>query len=274
MKLSHLMIVAGAVLNLGIANVASADWFQGFETDNSGFDVFPTRTATRVPSGTNGITSATGSFHGLAAGPNNGQTDDGSAFTRYGGYNTPTFGSGWTTKLDIYLKFGAVNDTRFDWSNSTSNLGNTFRRDFVFNGGYYNDSDFTGSGNRFVFNASNNATRSGAFPKNGTPFSITTEGWYTFENHFYDLGGVETDDMSILDAGGNVLHTWTLSNPADLTATAGGHRYGWVVFNEFDSLAIDNATLIEGSSVPEPASLSLLGLGVGALMMRRRVRKA
>ena len=37
-----------------------------------------------------------------------------------------------------------------------------------------------------------------------------------------------------------------------------------------DSLAIDNATLIESPSVPEPASLSVLGMGVAGLMLRRR----
>jgi hypothetical protein len=40
------------------------------------------------------------------------------------------------------------------------------------------------------------------------------------------------------------------------------------VFNEFDSLAIDNASVT--AAVPEPASLSVLALGVIGLMARRR----
>ena len=61
------------------------------------------------------------------------------------------------------------------------------RRDFVFNAGFYTDIDPTGTGPRFVISASNNAGRSGAFPKNPgrDPFTINVEGWYTFEHRFY-----------------------------------------------------------------------------------------
>ena len=46
---------------------------------------------------------------------------------------------------------------------------------------------------------------------------------------FYDDGsGVLAVDLSILDAGGAVVHTWTLSDPSDVIGvTVGGNRYGW-----------------------------------------------
>ena len=123
----------------------------GFEVDNSGWNVFGgTNDATRVASGTNGVTSASGSFHAEATGPNNGQTDDGSAATNWGAYSS-TFGGGYKTTLDIYLKFGTANDTRFDWDSAINDSSGAHLRDYVFNGGYYNDTDVTGSGDRFVF---------------------------------------------------------------------------------------------------------------------------
>lgn len=266
------LFVAATLLASSSSAFATLGYFQGFETDNANFDIFGgTRDAARVPSGTNGITSATGSFHGLSDGPTAGSpTDAGSAFTRWGGYSS-SFGGGYVTSIDIYLEFGTANDTRFDWDSAANDSLGNFRRDFVFNAGYYNDTDITGSGDRFVISASNNATRSGAFPKNPgrDPFAIATEGWYTFQHTFYASGATEACDLSILDSVGATLHTWTLSNPLDLAATAGGNRYGWMVFNEFDNLAIDNASV---SAIPEPTTVGVLGLAAVGLLARRRRR--
>src|SRR6185436_7479829 len=102
---------------------------------------------------------------------------------------------GYTTSVDIYLDImapfmngtGYANDTRFDWSSAIGTPSCGHRRDFVFNAGFYNDTDATGTGPRFVISGSNNATRSGAFPKNPGRdlFPIYLEGWYTFEHRFY-----------------------------------------------------------------------------------------
>ena len=55
------------------------------------------------------------------------------------------------------------NDTRFDFSSAVSTPAGGHLRDFVFNGGFYNDTDVTGSGPRFVISASNDAA---GWPKN------------------------------------------------------------------------------------------------------------
>ena len=58
--------------------------------------------------------------------------------------------------------------------------------------------------------------------------------------------------MSVLDASGNVLKTWTLSDPSDIIGvTVGGNRYGWLVVNAFSNLALDNIT--RSGSVAENA---------------------
>lgn len=155
---------------------------------------------------------------------------------------------GYSTLIDIYLDVGDghANDTRFDWSSAINNTDGNHRRDFVFNVGFYNDSGGPGSEeDRYVISASNNATRSGAFPKNPDkdPIAITETGWYTFKHRFYDSGGgVLAVDLSIIDSSGNTIKKWTLSDSSDVIGeTVGGNRYGWVVINEFDFLAIDNS---------------------------------
>jgi hypothetical protein len=236
-------VVAASLLALGAAGLAAAatpsPFFNGFETDTSGWE----GNITRVASGTNGITSATGAFHAEA--------DDNSVFTRWGGYTDEFPANGYTTSVDVYLDpaSGAANDTRFDWSSaiSTPSMPPAHRRDFVFNGGYYNDATGPGAGqSRFVFSASNNAGRANSFPKNPArdPIAITAAGWYTFQHDFRNDGGVLAVDLSIRDAGGNVLNTWTLSDPSDVIGvTVGGNRYGWFATNEFSFLAIDNSRL-------------------------------
>jgi hypothetical protein len=237
MKKFVIPTTAGIVLILAaIPVLAAVHYFQGFETDTTDWSG-----ATRVASGTSGVTSAAGAFHAEAA--------DG-AFTRFAGYETPFPAGGYTTSVDVYLnaEAGNANDTRFDWDSAINDSTGAFRRDFIFNGGFYNDSDTTGSGPRFVISASNNSSPGSAYPKNPgrDPFTITTTGWYTFEHHFYDKGlGVLAVDLKISTLSGALLHTWILSDPSDVIGTTvGGHRYGWFDFQQFPILAIDDVSLL------------------------------
>ncbi len=257
-------------------------FFQGFEVDNSGWNLLGgVNDATRVASGTNGITSKTGGFHGVATGSGAGGTEAASAFTRWGGYNgvpgcsgnacVGTFpANGYITSVDIYLNLAATstNDTRFDFTSAINQPSGPHRRDFAFNAGFYNDSDVTGSGPRFVVSASNNTNRSGAFPKNPgrSPFTITATGWYTFLHTFRNNGsGILAVDLSILNMSGTVLNTWTLSDPTDtIGVNVGGNRYGWFANNEFSFLAIDNS--LRAITAPDPTMVYVDDNWVGLLV--------
>ncbi len=248
--LSRISLLGLAAL-LTLTTQASGQYFQGFETDTAGWTG-----ATRVPSGTNGVSSKQGSFHAEVTGSGVAGTESSSAYTNWGGYNSPFPTNGYVTSIDIYLDLAAAsgNDARFDFTSAINTPAGGHRRDFAFNGGYYNDTDSTGSGPRFVFSASNNTNRANSYPKNPgrAPYAITTTGWYTFVHHFYDSGGgVLAVDLSIVDAGGNVLTTWTLSDPSDIIGTTvGGNRYGWFANNEFSFLAIDNSLRFEPIGPP------------------------
>src|SRR5688572_10428645 len=240
------LVVAGMIL--AAVTVTFAAFFQSFETDTEGWFG-----AIRVPTGTHGVPSESGTFHA---------EDGGGAFTRWGGYSETFPPGGYTTTIDIYLDIsppymtGSLmpypNDTRFDWSSAIGTPQCGHRRDFVFNAGFYTDVDTTGAGPRFVISASNNGGRGSSFPKNPgrDPFTISVEGWYTFEHRFYAVppgpGGVLRVDLTIKNAAGIPLHMWTLSDPSDIIGqTVGGNQYGWFVQNEFSpALAFDNSALV------------------------------
>jgi hypothetical protein len=267
-RLAILMTGMALLLTTSAPAFSATIFFNGFESDTSGW----TGSVTRVASGTNGIPSASGSFHAqISATP----------FTQWGGYSS-TFQE-YTTSIDIYLDVdgGWANDTRFDFSSAINNSAGAHRRDFVFNAGFYDDATGPGAGtDRFVISASNNAQPGSAFAKNPArnPIAIDATGWYTFEHHFYDNGGVLAVDMSIFDSTSALVGQWTLSDPTDLINLIGGNRYGWFDYNQFSTLAIDNSELSTLDVVPEPTSLTIFGIGaavmaIGAVRRRRSLHK-
>lgn len=271
-------VLAAASLWAGMASAAVL-YSNGFETNTVDW----TAPATRVASGTAGITSSSGSFHATQ-----GLSSAGNVFTRWGGQNfgaggVPTAFQEFTTSVDVYLDVGAglANNTRFDFSSALNKSdGTSHLRDFIFNAGFFNDATGPGANtNRFVISASNNSQPGSAFAKNPAknPIAISTTGWYTFEHHFTDNGGVLAAVMSIYDAADVLVNSWTLSDPTDLIAGVGGNRYGWFDYNQIAGLAFDNAWLAvaDATSVPEPGSLALVGLGLAGLAAfgRRALRQ-
>lgn len=68
----------------------------------------------------------------------------------------------------------------------------------------------TGSGNRFVFSASNSTGRPNSFPKNPArdPFAVTATGWYGLEHTFRDGGAGQLHvDLTLRSPSGAALHT-------------------------------------------------------------------
>ena len=255
------------VLAAGIVVAATpAPFFNGFESNTSGWNDSGAGTIAREPSGysnsggyADGVASSEGNYHARLD-VMGCSTNCSGPYTDWGGYADTFPASGYSTQLDIYLDatWAATNpDVRFDWDVASSNSTGGFLRDFVFNAGT-TPSGYAGTPG-FVINASTNATRGSSYPSNPcpspsavpnscrTPIYITTSGWYTFEHHFIDGGadGLRVD-MSILDSSGTEVASWTIYS-GDPVSTVGGNRYGWFPNQEIVDLPIDNSALVSAN---------------------------
>jgi len=269
-------VILAGILFLAIGTALAATlFFQGFETDTSGwFDDSNggLGSITREPSGysngggyADGIASAAGSFHARLSsadceddfGPG---TDCLGSFTYWGtngsGAVFPT--GGYVTEVAIYLDVTWASthpDVRFDWDSAINDNTGNFKSDFVFNAGTTPVGYPGGPG--FVIGASPNAFRSSTFPENPcpnpgpatppntcrTPVLITTSGWYTFRHTFRNDGsGNLAVDLTILNSSANVVTSWTIYQGFPLS-TVGGTAYGWFPNEEIPDLAIDNSVL-------------------------------
>jgi len=230
-----LVIMMAASLFFAAASVGAEDsgYFNGFETDLDGWYEYNSE-MTIVSSGHNGITSADGDNHVVITPPMY-DTWTG-VFTRWGGYSSVWPEGGFYTELDIYLdvEYATSNvGQQFDFTSAVSKKDGDFRRDYIFSVGTTDEG--------FVMSASNNSPGWPANPGRN-PVNIYTSGWYTFRHNFRDVADVLTVEMEVIDSNGNVVGSWTLSDPTDIISTIiGGNRYGWFCFIEFPELAIDNA---------------------------------
>ena len=198
----------------------------------------------RVITGTNGIASSVGNYHGEMTG---------GAFTRWNGYKTEFPDGGYDTRVDVYLDMSEAtgsNDLRFDFTSAISTPAGGHRRDFIFHLGT-NPS----VANEWLASASNNSP---GWPANPglNPVSVTETGWYTLEHQFRDVAGVLEVTMNLYKKGnGTPVGSWLRTTPADIIGdTVGGNRYGWFIDNaaqfNFDFIAIDQAEI--EYTVPAP----------------------
>ncbi len=268
-KLLRTVLLAIAAL-LFVSTAASADappgpYFNGFETNTSGWFNYSGATITRVASGSassyaSGVPASTGAYYarlGEDPSPASCTFGGGTApiyygpYTDWGGYGSIFPPGGYSTGADIYLDVPYARshpDTRFDWSSAINDPSGNFRRDFVFNVG----TDALG----FVITGGNNATRCGANPADpghSPVVHVVQSGWYTFEQTFTGVqGGPLVVNLQLKNASTQaVIGMWVRSDPSDIIGTTvGGNAYGWFVQNEFDGLAIDNTFRTGAMSTP------------------------
>ncbi len=241
MKKIAVLTVVGIFWSATIPVLAAMHYFQGFE-----IDIYDWSGVTRVASGTNGVTSAAGDFHAEAA------------YTAAPGplLLSPALEAMTQRSRPVGIRRALTVPRRRGRQHERHALrlvirdnkpAGTHRRDFVFNAGFYIDSDAPGP--VLACNQRKQqryAQRRLSQEQDAIRFRSPQTGWYTFEHRFYDEGlGTLAVELRITTLDGAPLHSWTLNDSTDVNgATVGGHRYGWFVIQEFPVLAIDNVSLL------------------------------
>lgn len=247
-------IAVGALAILATGAIAGPTYHQGFEVDTSGW--FDSDDAwhgqvTRVPSGTNGISSASGSFHAEFTG-----NASSAPFTRFDGYRS-NFGAGFVAEQTVYLDTSWAAGAGFDYTVAASNQSGNHLRDFIF---HVTKDSSTG---KLLVGGSNNtnfAPREDLESINS--YEVTQSAWYTLQHVFRDQGGSLAVDLNLVDTNGDVLFTETRFNAGDLIdSIVGGNRYGWFTHITGVTVAADDTTLTV-IPLPSAAGLGLIGLGL------------
>jgi hypothetical protein len=218
MKLRTILVTAvAATLTLALAGTASAShmiWQQDF-TDGT----------------TDWSAAVTDDGDGTAT------AEDG-AFSRFGAYRSVWPGDN-VAEIDVYLDPAWADGSGFDYAVAANGADGAHQRDFIFHAGVV--------AGELLVTADNNSYGSDVnsfILTTKSPITITDAGSYTLQHRFYDNGGILAVDMNVLDSGGDVLGTWTLSNAADAMAEVGGNRYAWFIFVDVvGGLGIDNHEL-------------------------------
>ncbi|HWQ90255.1 MAG TPA: HYR domain-containing protein, partial [Clostridia bacterium] len=236
-------------------NLVAVDYAynQGFE--NEGFESNTNGTSLdwndalshldRVLSGTDGLTSRSGAAHGLiyssASLPFKG------AFTRMGG-SSLTFSKGFKNSLDVYLDIDDFTVAEQTYGFSLSALVNNQQAAPLRSFAFHAASDV--NGHILIAADKTPATARREDLASVDHHAVTASGWYTFEWVCRDNAGVLAVDCNLRDASGSLVWTQTLSNPADLIASAVGGN-GPVSFNFITpiKLAIDNTRIERFASV-------------------------
>jgi hypothetical protein len=252
-------LVTPGLLGLTATAAQAAVYANGFETNTDGWTDWSGGTITRVPTGSNslyadGVAAATGNYYarlGKDPDPSTCTYGGGTAnihrgpYTEWGGVSSTFPAGGYSTTVDVYLDVAYATshpDTRFDWSSVISDPSGNYRRGFMFNVG----TDASG----FVITGGNNSSRCDSNPYSTDPnhaprATVTNSGWYTLKHTFSNQSGVLSVTMELIrKSNGDVIGSWTRSDPTDIIGTTvGGNNIGWFDQNEFDGLAIDNSRM-------------------------------
>lgn len=252
-------IVAACALSIGALGMLRADatssvaFSNTFETDiadwNSGL-------VERVASGTDGIASAGGGFHGIAKG--DAVAPHAGPHTKLGGYSS-TWSNEWGTSIDVYLDPAWATDTGFIYSAGINTAdGTKSLRDYTMTIGVLNDAS-TGNVDKLVAAPSFEGLRDGdaLYQLKRSParprVEVTTAGWYTIDYSFRNVDGTLYSITSLSTASGTVLKSWINNElpaaeeaarvPDAIPSEVGGNRYGWFTHITVPGgVAIDNVT--------------------------------
>lgn len=255
-------VCIAALIGLSAPAFAGEVFNQGFESDTAGW--FDSSNGwyggvNRVASGTDGISSASGSYHAQFT-----QSSDTGGFTRFDGYRDNWSGP-YQASVAIYLDTSWAAGEGFDYSVASNNASGDHLRDFIFHVA------MDSSTGELLVGGSNNTNFEPREDLDTINHAVITDsGWYTFEHSFFEAGdGSLAVALNLYDAGGNLIFQEIRNNAGDLVGSvAGGNRYGW--FNNIDIAGGINVDDVMLNVVPlPPAALAGLGMLAGFAGVRK-----
>jgi len=251
------VLVALAVIAFDGPSVAAPGFSNGFEVNTTGWNDFGgALDATRVPSGTNGVPSATGSFHAESS-------LNGGAAGRLGGYGCCFPAAGFSSSVDIYLDFALADglDKRFNYSMAINQTNCGHLSDFVLSLGTR-----PGFPGEWIASASQNCPGWPSNPGRNPQVIASGTGWYTVKYIFTNEAGFLDVDIEMKNSSNFVVGYWdvpTLYDPGSgLTpipiTIVSGHRYAWFCspqagagYEALPYIAFDNSS-VSSDECPTP----------------------
>lgn len=253
------VLITGLANNLpGHASTEQLSFFDSFETDASAW--VGSGTATRVASGTNGITASEGDHYVVVdaspgtRGPN----------TQLGGYGSVWPGD-WKSSIDMYLDPSWDVGEGIVYSVAVNKVTGTYHRDFSFHAGVVQNEH---TNNQKVLAVTADPQSAPVddpldtlehLVANGRSGVITQAGWYTVQHEFRNLDGRLVVKVSVSDTAKNEIFSYLIdvSSPDyaygsfddTIEGVIGGNRYGWFTNIAVDGgLAVDNLKRINTSN--------------------------
>ncbi len=104
------------------------------------------------------------------------------------------------------------------------------------------------------------------------PVGGEMDSYYIYQR-VYQLDRPTSGTQTFVPQAGNKYFDSTPINLATEAEWETGQDYYLMTYNEAATCAVQPNLTVQGTSVPEPATMSLLGLGALAMVLRRKLRK-
>jgi hypothetical protein len=208
----------------------------------------PQETIQRVCGPQNGIPASSGDcFAQVRAGIAYPPIEDLTALTTFAGFSNVMPEDGFRASIDIYLDAAAAEEEqRFAYTVAMNETTCEWGGDYIFHVGKVGG-QFCVRGGTDLDTIAGPAPCATVLGMEPVVLGADAKGWYTFAHAFQRVGGVVEVAMALFDPDGNAVDGWE-PDPVIPTA-AGGNRYGWFPWNDFDDLPIDEVSRTSSASL-------------------------
>ncbi|MCF8107775.1 MAG: PEP-CTERM sorting domain-containing protein [Desulfohalobiaceae bacterium] len=248
-KFIKVSLLFGFLISIPWLCHSSIIYNQGFEDSTVGWSEYG-GSIDQVSSGSGGISSSSGSHHGVLE-----IVDDGGAYT----FGDPPTDSSHGNQWYFEPGFGTVSQSIDVYIDpAMGSVGDTWDMEVTFE-------DHAGDGGYGEFNFQGEKIDSGYFlGRNNSKFEVTEAGWYTLYSEWWEEESKLMDAHYIYGPDDFTYAMGDMAGEQPILDTQGGTAgYMWIFGRDSSSLslAIDNVTYAH-APVPEPTTILLFGSGL------------